>query len=176
MGAVRTPLAPPAAVAAGLAAGIACAHAAALAGPTERPEVTAAAIVAWILLTGSAAAGLGRPAGWGVVAIAVCYVAGLGFHDGADPAAPLEAAALVLAWELCQWPAELRERADTDPGWLARRVLFVSAQALAAAAVGWVALAPSSAGRIGGLVLTAAGAVAAVFAVGLAVRLARRAG
>jgi hypothetical protein len=174
MGAVRAPIGPIAAVAAALAAALACAHAADIARPAERPEVTGLAVAAWILLAGSSAAGLARPAGWGVVLIAVSYAAALGVHDGSDPAAPLEAVALVLAWELCQWPAELRAPADADPAWLGRRVVFVCGESVAAGLVAWLALAPTTAGTAGGLVLTIAGVAAAVAALGLAVGLARR--
>jgi hypothetical protein len=174
MGAIRAPVGPIAAGAAALAAALACAHAAELARPAERPEVTGLAVFAWVVLAGSAAAGLARPAGWGVVLIAVSYAAALGVHDGSDPAAPLEAVALVLAWELCQWRAELWGWADADPAWLGRRVVFVGAEAVAAGCVAWFALAPTTAGRAGGLLLTIAGVAAAVGALGLAVRLARR--
>jgi hypothetical protein len=58
--------------------------------------------------------------------------------------------------------------------WLRSRLVFTAGLAAAAGAVAWLALTPSTAGASGGLLLTAAGVLAAVAALGLAARLARR--
>jgi hypothetical protein len=176
VGTVRAPLAAYAAAAATLAGAAAAAHSVQLARPDARTGVAAAAAAACLALAGASALGWARTAGWAAVAVAACYAAGLGLHLGAgsDAAAPLQAIGVFLAWELGQWACELHGQADVDVSWLRGRVAFTAAQAAAAGAAGWLVLTPTAAGSSAGLALTMAGVIAAVAALGLAARLARR--
>lgn len=123
-----------------------------------------------------AALGWPRTAAWGSVLVAACYAVGLGLGTGSDAWAPLVAAGVFLTWELGQLACELHGPAELDTRWLRRRLGTVGGLGAAAAAVGWLALAPTAAGSAGGLALTAAGVLATVAALGLAARLARRSG
>ena len=106
-----------------------------------------------------------------VVAYAVALVAG---GAAVDEGVPLVAVGLLLCGELAAWSLEERHGIAVDRAVLAARALAVgllAAAGLAAAAI-VVALAAVPAG--GGLGWTAAGALAAVLAIGAAARLVRR--
>jgi hypothetical protein len=173
VGAVRLPLA--AAAGAALAAGLAAAHAATLARPEARDPLAVAGAATVVALVVAGAAAWPRVVGAAVVALAAGYATALGLRSGPDGLAPVEAALLLAAWELGHWACEVHAPAAADAGWLRDRLLQLAVGLAAAVAIGWVALAPGGAGRAGGLAVTGAGIAAAVGALALAARLARRA-
>ena len=172
MGAVRLPLAASAGAAA--AAALAAGHAVAVTPASARLALAVAGAAVCVALAAAGVAGSAALAGWAVVGLAAVYATALGLHDRGDGFAPLEAALVLLAWELGQWACELHAPGEADPAWLRDRLAVLAAGALAAAGIGWLALAPGGSERGGGLALTGAGVAAAVGALALAARLARR--
>ncbi|HEY8641880.1 MAG TPA: hypothetical protein VIO84_03850 [Candidatus Dormibacteraeota bacterium] len=86
-------------------------------------------------------------------------------------AAPAVAAALLLIAELAWYSLELAGNAANDPRLLARRLALIGVQAVGAAGLGYLLLLVAAAPLPGGVAYTAAGAAAALAAVGVLARL-----
>jgi len=86
-------------------------------------------------------------------------------------AAPAAAAALLLVTELAWYSLELAGSAANHPLLLARRLALIGAEAVGAAGLGYLLLLSAAAPLPGGVAYTAAGAAAALAAVGLLGRL-----
>jgi len=90
-----------------------------------------------------------------------------------DRNAPIVAAALLLSAELAWWSLELRARITPEAGSYLRRLALVLVLALSAYGLGALLLAIVDVAQTTGLAIEAAGALAAVVAVGLALVAAR---
>jgi hypothetical protein len=139
-----------------------------------RPWVAGAGAAACLLLAAGIAAGLERAVVWALVAVCGILAAGTGLGHAGFGLAPLDAAALVLAWDAGHAAVELREPALTSPGFAIRRTAWSAALVAGALAVGWLALLPGRADTLSGAAPTLVGVLAAVTALLLAVVLARR--
>ncbi len=91
-----------------------------------------------------------------------------------DERAPLVAVGLLLCGELASWSLEERIPVAAEPGVVRARVVAVSALCGAGLVASALVIAAAAAPTLRGLTFTAAGALAAVLAVALAVRLTRR--
>jgi hypothetical protein len=114
--------------------------------------------------------------GWSVAFLAADYGATLAGRSGNDPAAPLEAAGLLLIAELTAWSLECRTRADDGPGvlaWQLRRLAVVEVVALVS---GTAVLAAAGLPAHGGTSLGAIGVASAVAVVMIAAVVLRRLG
>jgi hypothetical protein len=123
----------------------------------------------------------GRPGwiAWSLVLLGAEYAASLAVAEGGgemDAWAPLYAAGLLVAAELAFWSLELRGTAREDAASLRRRLAALSALALAALGLAaLVALVTELPGG-GGVLWDAVGVAAAVAALAIVARLARRPG
>jgi hypothetical protein len=118
--------------------------------------------VAGLLALGCGLLGWVPGIGWAVALLAVDYGVALVGRSGTDPAAPLEAAGLLLVAELAAWSLECRTRAEDGPGvlaWRLRRLLVLEGVALGAGAV---VLAAANLPAHGGTSLSAIGVASAV--------------
>ena len=114
--------------------------------------------------------------GWGVALLAVDYGAALAGRHGIDPAAPLEAAGLLLVAELAAWSLESRTWAPDTAGvttWRLRRLAVLEAGAVICGAI---VLAAASLPARGGTALGAVGVTSAVSVLVLAAAGLRRLG
>jgi hypothetical protein len=127
-----------------------------------------------VCLAGTLVSGSGILAAWALVLLGGAYGLALAVAgSGIDAGAPLVAAGLLLAAELAFWSLEARSR-PLDPGATARRLAALGLLALAALGIGSLVLLTGDVRPGGGLVLEAAGVVAAAAAVALVARLAQR--
>jgi hypothetical protein len=118
--------------------------------------------VAGLLVLSCALLGWVPGIAWSVALLAVDYGLALVGRSGTDPAAPLEAAGLVLMAELAAWSLECRTRAEDGPAvlsWRLRRLVVLEAVALGAGAV---VLAAANLPAHGGTSLGAIGVASAV--------------
>ncbi|HVS86307.1 MAG TPA: hypothetical protein VHD91_11810 [Gaiellaceae bacterium] len=112
---------------------------------------------------------------WAIATGGAAYTATL-FVDyhGADGAAPLVAAALLLTGELAAWSLDARWRVGAEAAVLRRRALALGALVVAGLAASAMVVALSGVDAGGGLLLTTLGAASAVCAVGISVVLLAR--
>ena len=110
---------------------------------------------------------------WALVAVCGIVAAGTGLGHAGIGLAPLDAAALVLAWDAGHAAVELREPALTSRGFAIQRGAWYALVA-GALLVGWLALLPGRAGALSGAAPTLVGVLATLVALLLAVQLARR--
>jgi len=128
-----------------------------------------------ILALGLGLARRGRGLGaalWLGAATYVAFVVHVEHH--VDPTAPLVAVLLLLTGELSAWSLDERWRIRADPQLAWRRGAALAALALAALAVAALVVSLSAVPASHGLLLTVAGAAAAVGAAGIGVWVARR--
>jgi hypothetical protein len=139
-----------------------------------RAWVAGAGAAACLLLAAAIAVGFERAVVWALVAICGVLAAGAGLGHAGFGLAPLDAAALVLAWDAGHAAVELREPALTSPGFAIRRAAWSAALVAGALAVGWLALLPGRTELLSGAAPTLVGVLATLAALLLAVQLARR--
>ena len=112
---------------------------------------------------------------WAVVCLVVAYVVALVVHGASvDERAPLVAAGLLLGAELASWSLEERSAIAAERPAVRGRLVALAALVGGGLATSALVIAVAAAPTPRGLVWTAAGAAAAVLAVGLAVRVAHR--
>jgi hypothetical protein len=106
----------------------------------------------------------GWPAGigWSVALLAADYGMTLAGRSRLDPAAPLEAAGLLLMAELAAWSLECRTRAPDGPGVLAWRLRRLALVEVVALMCGVAVLAVANLPAHGGTTLGAIGVASAV--------------
>jgi hypothetical protein len=108
----------------------------------------------------------------GVACLAIAYLALLYVRGiQVDGAAPAVAAALLLVTELAWFSLEQATTAANHPRLLARRLALIGGLTVGAAGIGYLLLLVAVAPLPGGVVYTAAGAAAALAAIGLLGRL-----
>jgi hypothetical protein len=145
--------------------------------PTDfRTSIGAAAAAACLVLAVGIAAGLERLVVWALVAICGVLAAATGLGHEGFGLAPLDAAALVLAWDAGHAAVELREPALTSRRFAVRRAGWSTALVGGALLVGWLALLPGRTNALSGAAPTLIGVLATLAALLLAVQLARRHG
>jgi hypothetical protein len=133
-----------------------------------------AAVGTLLLLVALLAAG-GRGLGISLFLGGAIYVAFVAHDEGhVDGTAPLVAVLLLLCAELAAWSLDERWRMQADAALAWRRGAAVGALALAGLVVSTVVVALSAVPASHGLVLTVAGAAAAVAAAGTGIWVARR--
>lgn len=133
-----------------------------------------AAVGTLLLLAGLFLLG-GRGLGISLFLGGAIYVAFVAHDEGhIDGTAPLVAVLLLLCAELAAWSLDERWRMEADASLAWRRGAAVGALALAGLVVSTVVVALSAVPASHGLVLTAAGAAAAVGAAGIGIWVARR--
>ena len=135
-------------------------------------------LVAVLALAGLLALGAGLLNVWAplnavaVASLGTAYLVLLYARDvDLDAAAPAVAAALLLVTELAWFSLEQASTAANHPRLLARRLALIGGLAMGAAGAGYLLLLVAVAPLPGGLVYTAAGAAAALAAIGLVGRL-----
>ena len=115
---------------------------------------------------------------WGAGLLGAAFIGSLYLSGRVlDVSTPLFGAGLLVMVELAQLSSEMaspRTRAGAGPGVAARRLAFIGAVAAGSALAGFGFLALAAAPVDGGLVVTAAGLLAAVGAVALIAWLVRR--
>jgi hypothetical protein len=94
-------------------------------------------------------------------------------HHRVEPTAPLVAVLLLLCGELAAWSLEERWQIRADPSLVWRRGAAVFALALTSLIAATLVVALSAVPSSHGLALTVAGAIAAVAAAGIGIRVAR---
>ncbi len=131
--------------------------------------------VGLVCLGGAVLSGAAPLAAWALAFLGGAYALALALAggNGVDPGAPLVAAGLLLAAELAFWSREARSR-TIDPGATIRRLGALGLLVLGSLGLGSLLLLPAGVGLEGGLALEAIGVTAAVTAVALVARLARR--
>ena len=139
-----------------------------------RTWVASAGAAACLLLAAGIAAGIERAVVWALVAVCGIVAAGTSLGHAGTGLAPLDAAALVLAWDAGHAAVELREPALTSRGFATRRGAWSVALVAGALLVGWLALLPGRADALSGAAPTLVGVLATLVALLLAVQLARR--
>lgn len=113
---------------------------------------------------------------WAVILAAAGYLAGRAGRSTVDGRAVLVGVLLLLAAELATWSADEHPRIRPERAVVLRRLALVGALAAAALVVDVVLLVASSVPSAHGTALAAVGTAAAVAALGVTVRLARRSG
>jgi len=132
------------------------------------PAAVTLALLAGALLAWSLAAAWAPGVGWVLWALVLCYLLSLLAQPRrVDEGAPVAGAALFLMAELAYWSIELRPPARQARELPARRLATILGVVLAAEALSTAALLTVSPRADVGLVLDAAGVVAAVAAVAL---------
>lgn len=139
-----------------------------------RTWMAAAAAGVCLVLAVGVAAGLERAVVWSLVAVSGILAAATGLGHEGFGLAPLDAAALALAWDAGHAAVELREPALTSRGFAVRRAAWSVALVGGALAVGWLALLPGRTNALSGAAPTLIGVLATLVALLLAVQLARR--
>jgi hypothetical protein len=130
---------------------------------------------ACLLLAAGIAAGFERAVVWALVAVCGVLAAGTGLGHRGFGLAPLDAAALILAWDAGHAAVELREPALTSSGFAIRRAAWTAALVAGAFVIGWLALFPGRTDTLSGAAPTLVGVLATLAALVLAVVLAHRA-
>jgi hypothetical protein len=141
-----------------------------------RAWVAGVGAAACLVLAAGTAAGFERAVVWALVAVCGVLAAGAGLGHAGFGLAPLDAAALVLAWDAGHAAVELREPALTSRGFAIRRAAWSAALVAGALFVGWLALLPGRTDLLSGAAPTAVGVLATLITLLLAVQLARRSG
>ena len=124
-----------------------------------------------LLIALAVAVGSAAPIPWALALLAVVFLL-----DGHDSLllAPIYGAGLLLVSELAQGSIDLRGVGRLTPGWIAARLAAILALSALGAGAGAVVAAAATIGAARSVALTAAGAFAAVVALGTIALLARR--
>jgi hypothetical protein len=142
---------------------------------TVAPVIGSVGVLGGVMLAFVLVRGHDDLLGWALAVAGIAYTLAIVVHGThVDETAPLIGAGLLLCGELATWSLDERWRIAADRGLTLARAAAVAALGLAGLAAGAlvVSLAAAPVGR--GLGWTVLGAVAAVAAVGVSVRLSRR--